>query len=74
MAHLAELEIPRASGIVDIGSVAFLQFRDPDGNLLMVCAPSIDARGGAPARTDEWSLGTGRCVVTDDVRGARLGA
>lgn len=36
--HLRELGIELASGIVDIGSVAFVQFRDPDQNLLMVCA------------------------------------
>lgn len=35
--HLRRLEIPLASEITDIGSVAFLQFRDPDGNLLMAC-------------------------------------
>ncbi len=35
--HLEELGIPLATGITDIGSVAFLQFRDPDGTLLMAC-------------------------------------
>lgn len=35
--HLRQLGAPLASEIVDIGSVAFVQFRDPDGNLLMVC-------------------------------------
>jgi catechol 2,3-dioxygenase-like lactoylglutathione lyase family enzyme len=35
--HLEALGIPLASEVTDIGSVAFLQFRDPDGNLLMAC-------------------------------------
>ncbi|PZR51720.1 VOC family protein [Xylanimonas oleitrophica] len=35
--HLVGLGVSETSGVVDIGSVAFLQFRDPDGNLLMVC-------------------------------------
>jgi catechol 2,3-dioxygenase-like lactoylglutathione lyase family enzyme len=34
---LDSLGVELASEIEDIGSVAFLQFRDPDGNLLMVC-------------------------------------
>ncbi|GAB3188797.1 VOC family protein [Nesterenkonia suensis] len=40
VAHLDALEVPLASDVVDIGSVCFLQFRDPDGNLLMVCSRS----------------------------------
>lgn len=35
--HLNTLGIPLTSEITDIGSVAFLQFRDPDGTLLMAC-------------------------------------
>ncbi|WP_087484855.1 VOC family protein [Brachybacterium massiliense] len=35
--HLAALGIPLMSEITDIGSVAFLHFRDPDGTLLMAC-------------------------------------
>lgn len=38
VAHLNDLRAPLASDIVDIGSVAFVQFRDLDGNLLMVCS------------------------------------
>lgn len=38
VAHLDALGVERASDVVDIGSVAFVQLRDPDGNLLMVCA------------------------------------
>ncbi|MGP5383908.1 VOC family protein [Glutamicibacter arilaitensis] len=38
VAHLRDLGAELASDFVDIGSVAFVQFRDPDGNLLMVCA------------------------------------
>lgn len=41
--HLMGLEVPLASEVTDIGSVAFLQFRDPDGNLLMAC----EARDGS---------------------------
>ena len=33
-------EVDVVSEVVDIGSVKFVQFRDPDGNLLMVCQPS----------------------------------
>lgn len=36
--HLSSLDIPLVAGPVDIGSVSFVQFRDPDGTLLMVCA------------------------------------
>ncbi|MGF2949643.1 VOC family protein [Microbacterium alcoholitolerans] len=36
--HLGSLGIPLVTGPIDIGSVSFVQFRDPDGNLLMVCA------------------------------------
>lgn len=35
--HVLELGASHVGDIVDIGSVAFLQFRDPDGNRLMVC-------------------------------------
>lgn len=35
--HLDRLGVPVVGQITDIGSVAFLQFRDPDGNLLMAC-------------------------------------
>lgn len=38
--HLDDLGAGEVSDVVDIGSVAFVQFRDPDGNLLMVCAPT----------------------------------
>lgn len=43
--HLRDLGVDLASGIVDIGSVAFVQFRDPDGNLLMVCARQDSIEG-----------------------------
>ncbi len=36
-AHLDALGVERVGDVTDIGSVAFLQFRDPDGNLLMAC-------------------------------------
>ncbi|MCD2496891.1 VOC family protein [Microbacterium nymphoidis] len=36
--HLADMGVVPATEIVDIGSVSFVQFRDPDGNLLMACA------------------------------------
>jgi predicted enzyme related to lactoylglutathione lyase len=36
-AFLASLGVDVAGDIEDVGSVAFLQFRDPDGNMLMVC-------------------------------------
>lgn len=35
--HLRALGVEIVGGVTDIGSVAFLQFRDPDGNLLMAC-------------------------------------
>ncbi|QGQ18817.1 VOC family protein [Cellulomonas sp. JZ18] len=35
--HLDALGVERVGDVTDIGSVAFLQFRDPDGNLLMAC-------------------------------------
>ena len=38
VAHLDALGIAVHAGPVDIGSVSFVQFRDPDGNLLMACA------------------------------------
>ncbi|MFD2083485.1 hypothetical protein SAMN05421678_1202 [Actinopolymorpha cephalotaxi] len=37
LAHLKVNDVKVESDIEDIGSVSFLQFRDPDGNLLMVC-------------------------------------
>ena len=36
-AHLDRLGVEVVGEVTDIGSVAFLQFRDPDGNLLMAC-------------------------------------
>lgn len=38
--HLTYVRARDISEITDIGSVAFVQFRDPDGTPLMVCAPS----------------------------------
>lgn len=35
--HLGSLDVAITSDVEDIGSVAFLQFEDPDGNPLMVC-------------------------------------
>lgn len=35
--HLRRLDAEITSDITDIGSVAFVTFRDPDGNPLMVC-------------------------------------
>ena len=43
-AFLADIGAETTSDIVDIGSVAFLQFADPDGNPLMVC----QSRAGTP--------------------------
>lgn len=37
--HLQALEVKITSGVEDIGSVAFVQFEDLDGNPLMVCQP-----------------------------------
>ncbi len=37
LAHLRELGAEITSDVTHIGSVAFLSFRDPDGNPLMVC-------------------------------------
>ena len=34
---LAEVGVEVLGDVVDIGSVSFLQFADPDGNTLMVC-------------------------------------
>lgn len=39
-AHVERIGAHDIGDIVDIGSVAFLQFRDPDGNPLMVCSHS----------------------------------
>lgn len=36
--HLEALGVEVVGDIQDIGSVTMLQFRDPDGNLLMACA------------------------------------
>lgn len=35
--HLVDLDVTVTSDVEDIGSVAFVQFEDPDGNPLMVC-------------------------------------
>jgi predicted enzyme related to lactoylglutathione lyase len=35
--HLRALDVEVTSDVTDIGSVAFVTFRDPDGNPLMVC-------------------------------------
>jgi catechol 2,3-dioxygenase-like lactoylglutathione lyase family enzyme len=35
--HLTSLGVEPSTDITDIGSVTLLQFRDPDGNLLMAC-------------------------------------
>jgi catechol 2,3-dioxygenase-like lactoylglutathione lyase family enzyme len=35
--HLTSLGVELVLDVSDIGSVAMLQFRDPDGNLLMAC-------------------------------------
>lgn len=35
--HLRSLGITTTSEVEDIGSVRFVQFKDPDGNPLMVC-------------------------------------
>jgi len=37
--HLDTIGADEIGDITDIGSVAFIQFDDPDGNRLMVCAP-----------------------------------
>ncbi|MGW5359395.1 alpha/beta fold hydrolase [Actinopolymorpha pittospori] len=37
LAHLKANDVEVEGEIEDIGSLSFLQFRDPDGNLLMVC-------------------------------------
>lgn len=37
---LNDLGAELISDVVDIGSVRFVQFRDPDGNALMVCQPT----------------------------------
>lgn len=36
-AHLVALGVELVLDVTDIGSVVMLQFRDPDGNLLMAC-------------------------------------
>ncbi len=38
--HLHAIAAEEVSEPQDIGSVSFVTFRDPDGNLLMVCAPN----------------------------------
>lgn len=35
--HLRKLQVHITSDVEDIGSVLFVQFEDPDGNVLMVC-------------------------------------
>ena len=37
LAHLRALDAGIDSDVTDIGSVSFVRFRDPDGNLLMIC-------------------------------------
>jgi len=37
-AHLDALDVEVVGDVQDIGTVSILQFRDPDGNLLMACA------------------------------------
>ncbi|GAA4923048.1 putative enzyme related to lactoylglutathione lyase [Stackebrandtia albiflava] len=49
VAHLRELGADLVSDVVDIGSVAFVQFRDPDGNPLMVCARTSNGAAGTPS-------------------------
>ena len=39
-AFLEERGDPITMGPMDVGSVVFLTFEDPDGNLLMVCEPN----------------------------------
>ena len=41
--HLRSLGIDLMMDITNVGSVDILQFRDPDGNLLMVSGPSEHA-------------------------------
>ena len=38
--HLQDLGVKITSDVVDIGSVSFVQFEDPDANPLMVCQRS----------------------------------
>jgi len=38
--HLHEIAADEVSEVEDIGSLSFVTFRDPDGNLLMVAQPS----------------------------------
>lgn len=42
VSFLRSLGIELDSDVEDIGSVMFVQFRDPDGNPLMVCQPTGD--------------------------------
>jgi catechol 2,3-dioxygenase-like lactoylglutathione lyase family enzyme len=41
VAFLTDLGVTLDSAVEDIGSVMFVQFRDPDGNPLMVCQRSV---------------------------------
>lgn len=43
--HLRSLGVDLTMDITNVGSVDILQFRDPDGNLLMVSGPSEHAAG-----------------------------
>ena len=38
--HLEAMEVSEVSEVVDIGSLTFVTFTDPDGNLLMVAEPA----------------------------------
>jgi len=40
LTHLQALEAGAISEVEDIGSLSFVTFKDPDGNLLMVAEPS----------------------------------
>lgn len=40
LAHLEQLGVPVERAPLDIGSLELVQFRDPDGTLLMVCVPT----------------------------------
>ena len=38
--HVREIGADEVSGVEDIGSLCFVTFKDPDGNLLMVAQPN----------------------------------
>lgn len=40
LSHLHEIGADEVSDVEDIGSLSFVTFKDPDGNLLMVAQPS----------------------------------